>query len=234
MGKKITQYTAVTSTNPDTGSLIDISEKSGSTYVTKKWTLLQMVTWLKTLFTTADVPDSTNKRYVTDAQLVVIGNTSNTNTGDETNATIKTKLGIASAINAGYMTAQNFGLHEQVTTQLSLSSLDTAITSGTNKGYWVAPYDGEFKTSNGLVANLLTAQSSGGVFTIDVNKNGSTILSTKLTIDNSETTSGTATTPYVITDTTFNEGDIFTFDIDQVGDSVCRGALLTLRYIYTA
>lgn len=34
--------------------------------------------------TTADIADSTNKRYVTDAQLVVIGNTSGTNTGDET------------------------------------------------------------------------------------------------------------------------------------------------------
>lgn len=32
--------------------------------------------------TTADIADSTNKRYVTDAQLVVIGNTSGTNTGD--------------------------------------------------------------------------------------------------------------------------------------------------------
>lgn len=43
--------------------------------------------------TTADIADSTNKRYVTDAHLTVIGNTSNTNTGDETNATILTKLG---------------------------------------------------------------------------------------------------------------------------------------------
>jgi hypothetical protein len=33
--------------------------------------------------TTADINDSTNKRYVTDAQLTVIGNTSGTNTGDQ-------------------------------------------------------------------------------------------------------------------------------------------------------
>lgn len=32
--------------------------------------------------TTADIADSTNKRYITDAQLTVIGNTSGTNTGD--------------------------------------------------------------------------------------------------------------------------------------------------------
>lgn len=34
--------------------------------------------------TTADVNDSLNRRYVTDAQLTVIGNTSGTNTGDQT------------------------------------------------------------------------------------------------------------------------------------------------------
>lgn len=33
--------------------------------------------------TTADIADSTNKRYVTDAQLTVIGNTSGTNTGNQ-------------------------------------------------------------------------------------------------------------------------------------------------------
>jgi hypothetical protein len=35
------------------------------------------------IVSTAGVPDSTNKRYVTDAQLVVVGNTSGTNTGDQ-------------------------------------------------------------------------------------------------------------------------------------------------------
>lgn len=37
--------------------------------------------------TTADIADSANKRYVTDAQLTVIGNTSGTNTGDQTSVT---------------------------------------------------------------------------------------------------------------------------------------------------
>lgn len=44
------------------------------------------------LDTTANQTDSTNKRFVTDAQLVVIGNTSGTNTGDQviSDATIST------------------------------------------------------------------------------------------------------------------------------------------------
>jgi hypothetical protein len=42
---------------------------------------------LSTSATTASVPDSSNKRYVTDAQLTILSNTSNTNTGDQTNLT---------------------------------------------------------------------------------------------------------------------------------------------------
>ena len=45
--------------------------------------------------TTADIAASTNKNYVTDVQAGVISNTSGTNTGDESTATIKTKLGIS-------------------------------------------------------------------------------------------------------------------------------------------
>jgi hypothetical protein len=44
-------------------------------------------------FTTANIADSVNKRYVTDANLTVLSNTSNTNTGDETQASILSKLG---------------------------------------------------------------------------------------------------------------------------------------------
>ena len=46
------------------------------------------------VLTTADVAASTNKNYLTDAQQTVVNNTSNTNTGDETVTTIKSKLGI--------------------------------------------------------------------------------------------------------------------------------------------
>ena len=46
--------------------------------------------------TTADIAPSTDRNYVTDAQKAgVLSNTSGTNTGDETTATIKTKLGIS-------------------------------------------------------------------------------------------------------------------------------------------
>jgi hypothetical protein len=37
----------------------------------------------KPTYTTAEVADSVDARYVTDAELTVIGNTSGTNTGDQ-------------------------------------------------------------------------------------------------------------------------------------------------------
>lgn len=53
--------------------------------------------------TTADINDSSNRRYVTDAQLIVIGNTSGTNTGDQT--TITGNAGTATAL----QTARSIG-----------------------------------------------------------------------------------------------------------------------------
>ena len=53
--------------------------------------------------TTADIADSTNKRYITDAKLTVLNNTTGTNTGDQTtitgNAGTATKLLTARTIN---------------------------------------------------------------------------------------------------------------------------------------
>lgn len=47
--------------------------------------------------TTADIADSSNKRYVTDSDLVVLSNTSNTNSGNETLATTGATLETAAA-----------------------------------------------------------------------------------------------------------------------------------------
>ena len=59
-----------------------------------------------TTATTADIPTSTDKNYVTDAQLVVIGNTSGTNTGD--NAINPLYSGLTSPA-YGYMYQSNAG-----------------------------------------------------------------------------------------------------------------------------
>ena len=55
----------------------------GSIYICSDVTTATAFWELQTI-TTADIADSLNKRYVTDANLTVIGNTSGTNTGDQT------------------------------------------------------------------------------------------------------------------------------------------------------
>jgi hypothetical protein len=83
----------------------------------------------KPTYTTAEIADSSDKRYCTDAQKTVIGNTSNTNSGDETGTTIKTKLGITtlSGSNTGDQTLPVGGTPAIV--------LGTANTAGSSPNF---------------------------------------------------------------------------------------------------
>jgi hypothetical protein len=74
-------------------------------------------------------------------------------------------------------------------------------------------------TLSGVRASLTTQQSSGDILTIDINQDGSSILSTKLTIDNGEKTSVTAATSAVLSDTALADDAEITIDVDQVGSS---------------
>ncbi len=77
---------------------------------------------------TGDIPESTDANFVSDAQLTVIGNTSGTNTGDETDTTIKTKLGITtlSGSNTGDQDLSGY----QVTSAKNQPSGYLGITAG--------------------------------------------------------------------------------------------------------
>lgn len=81
--------------------------------------------------TTADIADSTNRRYVTDAQLVVVGNTSGTNTGD--NATNSQYSGLATSKQDTLVSGTNI---KTVNSTSLLGSGDVAVqatlVSGTN------------------------------------------------------------------------------------------------------
>ena len=101
----------------------------------------------------------------------------------------------------------------------------TALTTGTSKITFRMPYA---FTVSAVRASLTTAQTSGSIFTVDINDGGTTILSTKLTIDNTEKTSTTAATPAVISDTALADDAEITIDIDQVGDGTAKGLKITL------
>ena len=108
---------------------------------------------------------------------------------------------------------------------VACSDESTALTTGTAKVTFRAPH-AMLLTS--VRASLSTAQASGSIFTVDINESGTTILSTKLTIDNTEKTSVTAATPPVISDTTIADDSEITVDIDQVGDGTAKGLKVTL------
>jgi hypothetical protein len=63
----------------------------------------------------------------------------------------------------------------------------------------------------------LTTTSSSGNPTVDINVSGSTILSTKLSIDSGEKTSTTAATPAVISTASLADDAEVTIDIDTAG-----------------
>ena len=103
---------------------------------------------------------------------------------------------------------------------IACSDETTALTAGVAKVTFRMPYG---FTLSAVRASLTTAQTSGSIFTVDVNEGGTSILSTKLTIDNTEKTSTTAVTAPVISDTSLANDSEITIDIDQVGDGTAKG-----------
>lgn len=78
-------------------------------------------------------------------------------------------------------------------------------------------------TITSVVCGLSVAQTSGSIFTVDIKKNGTTIFSTKPTIDNAEESTVTAATASVLSITTFAADDIITAYVQQVGDGTAKG-----------
>lgn len=76
----------------------------------------------------------------------------------------------------------------------------------------------------------LNSATTTGTVTVDINVNGSTILSTKLTIDATEKTSVTAAVAAVISTAAITDDDIISVDIDDHGDGTATGLKLTLLY----
>lgn len=109
--------------------------------------------------------------------------------------------------------------------QFACSDETTPITTGTTKITLRSPCAFTLTQVRG---SLTTAQASGNIFTADVNLNGTSVLSTKLTIDNTEKTSTTAATPPVISTTSIPDDGEITIDIDQVGNGTATGLKITL------
>lgn len=110
---------------------------------------------------------------------------------------------------------------------IAVGNESSAITTGTAKITFRMPFA---MVLTAIRASLTTAQGSGSIVTVDVNESGTTILSTKLTIDNSELTSETAATAPVISDASLADNAVMTIDIDQCdGSTAAAGLKLLLK-----
>lgn len=108
----------------------------------------------------------------------------------------------------------------------ALGNETTEIVAGNKKITWRMPYAFEL---SGIRLSAVSAPT-GSLLTVDVNEAGSTILSTKLTIDATEKTSETAAAAPVISDSTLADDAEMTADIDGIG-STFGGAGLKLTLI---
>lgn len=103
---------------------------------------------------------------------------------------------------------------------IACSDETTAITAGTAKVTFRMPFA---MTLSKVRASLTTAQTSGALLTVNIKAGGATILSTKITVNNTQKTSTTATTPPVISTTALPDDAEITIDVDQVGDGTAKG-----------
>jgi hypothetical protein len=114
---------------------------------------------------------------------------------------------------------------QPVEIQLAASDETTALTTGTAKVTFRMPHA---MTLTSVRASLTTAQASGSIFTVDINQSGTSVLGTKLTIDNTEKTSVTAATAATITTSALTDDAEITIDIDQIGNGTATGLKITL------
>lgn len=104
---------------------------------------------------------------------------------------------------------------------LAPSDETTALTTGVGKMTFRMPYA---FTLTAVRASVTTAPT-GSTLIVDINEGGSTILSTKLSIDASEKTSTTAASAAVISDTALADDAEITIDIDQIGSTIAGAGL---------
>ena len=132
--------------------------------------------------------------------------------------------GIESALTSGAIAVP------KVTAPLMVDVGDeaTAITTGVSKKTFRLPTN---FTLTGVRASVTTAPT-GAAIVIDINVDGATILSTKISIDISQTTSTTAATAPVISDSIHTEDQEVTVDFDAVGSGVAGAGVKVILLGY--
>ena len=110
---------------------------------------------------------------------------------------------------------------------IACSDETTALTTGTGKVTFRMPTAG---TLTAVKATVTTAPA-GSALIVDINEGGTSVLSTKLSVDDGEKTSATAATPAVISDSALANDAEITIDIDQVGSGTAGAGLKVTLYV---
>jgi hypothetical protein len=108
--------------------------------------------------------------------------------------------------------------------QWAIGDQTSVMSADTDLMQIAMPAPGTFLTVQGFV----NTASSSGTITFDINKNTTSILSTKITIEVNEKNSLDATSQPVISTASFVAGDIISFDIDGAGTGA-KGPVITAR-----
>ncbi len=106
----------------------------------------------------------------------------------------------------------------------------TDLTAATGKKFFRMPYA---FTLVGVRASVNTAPV-GSTIIVDINDGGTTVLSTKLTIDAAEKTSTTAAAAAVISDSALADDAEISIDIDQIGSGTAGKGLKVVLLGYRA
>jgi len=134
----------------------------------------------------------TGSRLITSGEITKLSNTSNTNTGDETTATLKSKI----VELVGYAAADE----------------TTPMTSGLKVTFRM-PYA---MTLTNVRINTTDAPTITS-FIVDVKQTGTSVFSTLPRIDYGTTTSVGSATPHVISTATLTDNSVMTIHVTQVG-----------------
>lgn len=103
---------------------------------------------------------------------------------------------------------------------VAVSDETTALTAGVDK----LTFRMDAFTLTGVRASLNTAPT-GSTLIVDINESGTSVLSTKLSIDATETTSTTAAVAAVISDSVIADDAEISIDIDQIGSTIAGAGL---------
>ena len=117
--------------------------------------------------------------------------------------------------------AINSGTNLYVAYGVAVGDETTSLATGTGKLTFRMPHA---MTLTAVRASVITAPT-GATIIVDINESGTTVLSTKLSIDATEKTSTTAASAAVISDTALADDAEITIDIDQVGSTIAGAGL---------